>query len=81
VIGFIDYWLGGSDFATPNAFVWSGTGQRVSFTDWHSGEPNHDAGDACIMYRFNDGYLKWNDDRPYAEYNIICEQVCDANCV
>jgi hypothetical protein len=78
--GIQDYWLGASSFAVEREFVWVATGERATFFGWHTGEPNHTPGDRALHLRFDHGLLGWNDERPYAEYGIICEQYCDASC-
>ncbi|KAF4523828.1 hypothetical protein B566_EDAN008063 [Ephemera danica] len=79
-IGYTDYWIGGSDLATSNVFVWSATGERLSFTYWHDGEPNDSSGDATIEYSLKNGYFKWNDEDPDNLINFICERYCDPIC-
>jgi hypothetical protein len=65
-------WTGGNDRNTEGLYV-SSRGAEVTFTNWHSNEPNrHDAYDDCIVLTYPNG--KWadfgcNDKRPY-----VCEK-------
>ncbi|KAF4523829.1 hypothetical protein B566_EDAN008064 [Ephemera danica] len=79
-LGFTDYWIGGSDESTAQVFVWTATGERVVYGNWHVGEPNGSRGDAVIQYRLKDGYFKWNDEDPSVQLNFICERYCDSVC-
>ncbi|KAF4521509.1 hypothetical protein B566_EDAN001809 [Ephemera danica] len=63
--GLQDMWMSGTDLNIGGTFVWGSTGKRITFTDWHPGEPSGDGGEDCINYWFKDGVLKWNDNDCY----------------
>lgn len=57
------YWIGCSDFAHEGQWVWS-TGEPVTFTYWHEGEPNNVSGseDGATINQFGQSKLgQWND--------------------
>lgn len=60
------YWIGFNDFVKEGEWTWS-TGEPVTFTYWHQGEPNNASSseDGVIMnweYSLNDGgFGDWND--------------------
>ncbi|KAF4529324.1 hypothetical protein B566_EDAN017612 [Ephemera danica] len=57
----------GSDSSQEGIFIWTSTGQTVTFTDWHTGQPDDENGveDAINLWYYN-GVLKWNDWAFYA---------------
>lgn len=69
--------MSGSDLSIRDAYVWTSTGQRFTFTDWHSLEPNHGLANTefTINYWYKNNTLKWNDSDPLSLKHIICEQL------
>src|SRR6185295_12745848 len=63
-------WIGFSDAAVENSFVWV-TNEPVVYTNWGSGEPNNNAGveDWTVMRPENG---TWNDAGPDV-FSFICE--------
>jgi hypothetical protein len=53
-----DHWIGFNDIATEGHWEWS-SGELVSFTQWHPGEPNNLGNEDCG--HFCCGGMNWND--------------------
>ena len=67
------YWIGLSDEAVPNAWVWT-SGEPLTYTNWHSGEPSHSGGTEhyVLMNWSNPG--EWNDGYSLASTIAIIER-------
>jgi hypothetical protein len=62
-------WLGGTDAASEDTFVWVSSGTPFSFQNWGPGEPNNSGGpEPCLTMWFEDG--QWNDLR--CEKLFVC---------
>ncbi|MDP6931873.1 MAG: lectin-like protein [Myxococcota bacterium] len=65
------WWIGLNDRDTEGTFVWE-DGTAVSYTNWHSGEPNDWGGEDCgQLNRWGDG--TWNDEPCSYTFYFICE--------
>ncbi len=66
------WWMGMNDIASEGTWVWS-DGTTVSYTNWHSGEPNDGGGneDCGQLNRFTDE--TWNDEPCSSAFAYICE--------
>ncbi len=76
--GYSDAYFGFTDEAKEGTFVWV-TGEPVTYTNWHSGEPNNESyGEdyAMFYWKFTDGTWNDGDFGGYTELggkNFICE--------
>ena len=66
------WWMGMNDIASEGTWAWS-DGTTVSYTNWHSGEPNDGGGneDCGQLNRFTDE--TWNDEPCSSAFAYICE--------
>ena len=66
------WWFGFNDRATEGTWVWD-DGSDVTYTNWHSGEPNDSGGDEdCGQFnRYTD--TTWNDEPCSSKFYFICE--------
>ena len=66
------WWMGLNDRASEGTWVWS-DGTPLSYTNWHSGEPNDGGGneDCGQLNRFTDE--TWNDEPCTSAFAYICE--------
>ncbi|XP_071114201.1 perlucin-like protein [Haliotis cracherodii] len=67
-------WIGGSDMEIEGIWKWAPSGERVSYTDWASGEPQGCAtcGDCLAIWP---GYnYKWADYPCHTREKFICEK-------
>ncbi|XP_055598074.1 lectin subunit alpha-like [Uranotaenia lowii] len=64
-VNFSRFWLGANDMAEEGTFVWVHSGRTVTYTRWHSDEPNNTGGvENCVelVYDTVGKYIwKWND--------------------
>lgn len=72
-----DLWLGASDLATENSFIWA-DGSPVVFDNWRDGEPNDngpgDAGEDCSVIEGDNPAREWDDRQCVATFPSICER-------
>lgn len=77
-------WLGASDDAYEGLFLWYGTDQSLTFTDWGPGEPNSvplHLDEDCLVY-WADYNWKWADLDCHAQCYYVCEKsIEDANAI
>ena len=69
------YWLGASDEQTEGKWQWV-TGEKFSFTQWNSGEPNGGSGENFLQITtFWNNRWSWNDATPASRSSnaYICE--------
>uniref|UniRef100_A0A6F8CKJ4 Galactose specific C-type lectin-1 n=1 Tax=Culex pipiens TaxID=7175 RepID=A0A6F8CKJ4_CULPI len=77
------FWIGGSDLAEEGTFIWTGTGERVTYTNWRRDEPNDENGEEdCLQLAYIPGweyFWHWNDNRCAGQsLYFVCEEVpCD----
>lgn len=69
----ITVWLAGHDNALDKRFVWSSTGNALSFTNWGAGQPTKQPTDHCISIQANTN--QWNDFPCTAKLGFICEEI------
>ncbi|GAB6032988.1 Fc fragment of IgE, low affinity II, receptor for (CD23) [Chamberlinius hualienensis] len=68
------WWLGASDLAKDDTWIWAHDNSPVSFNNWLEGQPdNYQGNEKCLHYwtEFNWG---WNDAQCLTAYHYICEQ-------
>ncbi|XP_058834251.1 perlucin-like [Topomyia yanbarensis] len=77
------FWIGATDLAEEGTFIWTGTGEQLTYTNWRRGEPNDENGsEDCLQLAYIPEYeyiWSWNDN-VCAEQSLyfICENVnCD----
>ena len=66
------WWMGLNDIDSEGTFAWD-SGESVSYTNWHSGEPNDSGGneDCGQLNRWTD--YTWNDEPCSSSFRYICE--------
>lgn len=66
-------WLGATDAASEGTFVWSATGEPLTYSNWYQGEPNDYGGDEdCVLAFVGQG--SWNDVPCNAGVQaVVCE--------
>nr|KAG5703315.1 hypothetical protein BaRGS_025557 [Batillaria attramentaria] len=68
-------WIGGTDVFSEGYWIWAGSKQPLTFTDWAPGEPNHAGGDTnedCLQLYAHKG-LMWNDEDCRQTTRFVCE--------
>lgn len=65
------YWIGLNELNHKGTYTWS-HGNKVQFTDWSLGEPNHLLGQSCVTMLFIDG--KWRDYECDKQAKSICRK-------
>ncbi|KAL4218164.1 hypothetical protein ACF0H5_022900 [Mactra antiquata] len=71
------WWIGLADDDVEGTYVWYGTNDKPTFTDWSPGNPS-DSGsnEDCGEFDKNGGNgLQWNDVNCHALRPVICESV------
>jgi hypothetical protein len=63
-------WIGGSDAAAPNAWVWA-SGEPWVYESWEAGEPN-DSGDCVHIWHANSA--GWDDTDCASSRAYLCER-------
>ncbi|CAB3378617.1 Hypothetical predicted protein [Cloeon dipterum] len=67
------FWISGTDLGAEGRFVWSTTGQRVGFSQFHRGQPdNMRRRENCLQY-YKVGSFAWNDYECDKGSRYICE--------
>lgn len=67
------WWIGLNDRAREGTFVWA-SGESVTFTNWHSGEPNNGGGNEdCTQFNRFHPSQTWNDEPCGTSFRYICE--------
>ncbi|XP_053694883.1 C-type lectin 37Da-like [Sabethes cyaneus] len=79
------FWIGGTDLADEGVFIWTATGERVSYSNWGPSEPNnHNGNEHCMQLAYipAEGYhWTWNDNVCNGQsLYFVCENV-EFNCV
>ncbi|XP_060603216.1 perlucin-like protein [Ruditapes philippinarum] len=72
-------WMGASDDVVEGQFLWYGTDEPVTFTDWGPGEPNSiplHLDEDCLTY-WGDWNWKWADYDCHQQCNYVCEKPMD----
>eukprot|EP00964_Phaeocystis_antarctica_P051995 scaffold30402_cov43-Phaeocystis_antarctica.AAC.1 len=71
-----EVWIGGTDAASEDAWVWSPSNAPLSYTNWKSGEPNdHGSGEDCLLFNYG-GPGKWNDGTCADNRKYVCQTAC-----
>lgn len=65
-------WIGGTDQNTESEFIWSRSGNKITFTQWSIGSPNNLFNEDCIEMYSSNG--EWNDKRCGSTISFICEK-------
>ncbi|BFZ08891.1 hypothetical protein BsWGS_11930 [Bradybaena similaris] len=66
-------WLGGYDIFHEGVWEWSsGRNDFISFTNWHSGEPNNNNNDEDCLNMYEPLNYNWNDESCDNKCNFIC---------
>ena len=67
-------WIGINDKNVEGEFVFTSSREKVTVTDWYTGEPNNN-GDSedCIVFGFYHYNRKWNDVPCSNTHSFICE--------
>ncbi|HIF07143.1 MAG TPA: lectin, partial [Gemmatimonadetes bacterium] len=64
--------MGFNDRSSEGTWVWS-DGSSVSYTNWHSSEPNDSGGEDCGQMNRYHPTETWNDEPCSVSFNYICE--------
>jgi hypothetical protein len=67
-----DLWLGASDTALENVFVWS-DGSPIGFGNWGPAQPDRFPGPDCVQKRSTEGRL-WFDQPCDNDWLYVCEK-------
>ena len=69
-----EVWIGGTDAFSEGTWVWSPSNTPLSYTNWHSGNPdNRDGHQDCLMLNYgNPG--EWDDRICTGERKYVCER-------
>lgn len=63
-------WIGGA-WSAESEFIWSKSGNRITFTQWSHGEPSGGNEDCMEMFAATG---KWNDKKCDYNTSFICEK-------
>ncbi|XP_058456527.1 low affinity immunoglobulin epsilon Fc receptor-like [Malaya genurostris] len=80
------FWMGATDLAEEGTFIWTATGEPLTYNNWRRGEPNDgmNENEDCLqlVYMPKSDYIwHWNDNICTEKIlYFICEQV-DNDCV
>jgi hypothetical protein len=66
------WWMGFNDQASEGSWVWE-SGAAVTYTNWHSGEPNDVGGEDCGQVNRFHPTTTWNDETCAQSLYYICE--------
>ncbi len=66
------WWMGFNDISSEGSWVWE-DGSAVSYTNWHSGEPNDSGGEDCGQINRFHPDVTWNDEPCSSSFYYICE--------
>ena len=67
------WWIGLNDRASEGSFRWA-SGESVSYTNWHPGEPNNSGGNEdCTQFNRFHPSQTWNDEPCNAAFRYVCE--------
>ncbi|KNC31948.1 hypothetical protein FF38_04047 [Lucilia cuprina] len=70
------WWLSGSDTDSEGDFYWYKTGERISYADWSSGQPDNNGGhENCVHLWYIKPKYQMNDWR----CNQLAYYVCEAD--
>ena len=67
-------WIGGTDAASEDAWVWSPSNTPLSYTNWYAGQPDNGGGggEHCLEFSWG-GPGKWNDGDCTVELKCVCQ--------
>ena len=65
------YWTSGSDEEQENRWLWTATGQPVTYSNWRKNEPNGGTGENGLAIDYDGS--SWFDVNKQAKHNAICE--------
>ena len=66
------WWIGLNDRASEGTWAWDG-GAAVTYTNWHSGEPNNSGNEDCVQFNRFHPSQTWNDEGCGQALPYICE--------
>lgn len=60
---------------STNDWIWFTTGERITYFNWHIGEPNniYHHGELCVDLKKDNKIWKWVDKTCWDKINFICE--------
>jgi hypothetical protein len=70
------FWTSGLCVYGNQTFIWSATGEMLTYTNWAIGEPNDYASSGDCIYIDRRVDYQWGDNHcdAYIYYGVICEQ-------
>ncbi|XP_078333091.1 perlucin-like protein [Crassostrea virginica] len=69
-----DSWIGGTDVVTENTFVWIGSGQTFTYSNWGPNNPDNSGGNQHCVILFQPSDYKWHDTQCTNTNSFICEK-------
>ncbi|KAJ8975402.1 hypothetical protein NQ317_001942 [Molorchus minor] len=79
-LGRQSFWTSGSKLSDGTNWSWMSTGNRITYTSWHPGEPTMVNEDCIEIHIYDNRYLQWNDFICSHRINFICETFMTTNC-
>ncbi|KAJ8975401.1 hypothetical protein NQ317_001941 [Molorchus minor] len=73
------FWTSGSKLSDGTNWSWMSTGNHITYTNWHPGEPTMVNEDCIEIHIYDNGYLQWNDFVCSERINFICETFSTTN--
>ncbi|KAL5012418.1 hypothetical protein ScPMuIL_010969 [Solemya velum] len=76
-VGTSGWYTVGNDITRETEFSWteSGTPVRLTFTNWHQGQPNDVGGrQDCLLMQYQDANYEWGDVDCDTRHPFICEK-------
>ncbi|XP_053383513.1 C-type lectin mannose-binding isoform-like [Mercenaria mercenaria] len=73
------WWIGLTDDAVENTWIWYDTNEKTEYTDWAPNQPdNAGNNEDCVEFNMSSGYNgHWNDAPCHVNLLPICEQQFD----
>ncbi|XP_061177914.1 protein PIF-like [Saccostrea echinata] len=68
-----DSWIGGTDVASEGSFVWSESGQPITYNNWGPNNPDNGGGNQHCLILFQPSDYKWHDTQCTNTNSYICE--------
>ncbi|XP_046565167.1 perlucin-like [Haliotis rubra] len=71
-INTLDVWIGGSDLVVEGRFMWSRSGDPITYSNWVPGEPSSAGYEDCLAL-FTSKNFMWNDAPCETNQMFLCE--------
>jgi hypothetical protein len=84
VPGLANHWMSATDFGVANTWVWSGTGERMTYNNWAPGQPSGkdslNRTETATHLGLYNSEIMWFDSYELEMRYIICEEICMTSC-